>query len=170
MEARRAPRLTSPKVPPLRPLAEFAEDAQRGLARRPRSMPPRYFYDEHGSRLFDAICATPEYYPTRTEDALPGAHASDIIDEIQPDRSVEFGSGTARKTRHLFDACDNRGRATAYWPFDVCEAMLLESGQQLVEAYQRLRVNALVSDYLGGLRGLPEFDGRCFSLLLARPD
>lgn len=166
MEERRAPRLTSRKVPPVRPLADIAEDAQRGLTRRPRSMPPKYFYDERGSRLFDAICETPEYYPTRTEDALLGAHASDIIAEIQPDHIVEFGSGTARKTRHLFDACDDRGRATAYWPFDVCEAMLLESGQQLVEQYQRLRVNALVGDYLGGLQGLPEFDGCCLFLFL----
>ena len=166
MEERRAPRLTSRKVPPVRPLADIAEDAQRGLTRQPRSMPPKYFYDARGSRLFDAICATPEYYPTRTEDALLGAHASDIIAEIQPEHIVEFGSGTARKTRHLFDACDRRGRATAYWPFDVCEAMLLESGQQLVEEYQLLRVNALVGDYLGGLQGLPEFNGRCLFLFL----
>jgi L-histidine N-alpha-methyltransferase len=166
MEERRAPRLTSRKVPPVRPVAGIVEDAQRGLIRQPRSMPPKYFYDARGSRLFDAICATPEYYPTRTEDALLGAHASDIIAEIQPEHIVEFGSGTARKTRHLFDACDQRGRATAYWPFDVCEAMLLESGQQLVEEYQRLRVNALVGDYLGGLQGLPEFNGRCLFLFL----
>jgi L-histidine N-alpha-methyltransferase len=166
MEERRAPRLTSRKVPPVRPVAGIVEDAQRGLIRQPRYMPPKYFYDARGSRLFDAICATPEYYPTRTEDALLGAHASDIIAEIQPEHIVEFGSGTARKTRHLFDACDQRGRATAYWPFDVCEAMLLESGQQLVEEYQRLRVNALVGDYLGGLQGLPEFNGRCLFLFL----
>ncbi len=166
MEERRAPRLTSRRIPPVRPLADLAEDAQRGLTARPRSMPPKYFYDERGSRLFDAICATPEYYPTRTEDALLGAHASEIIAEVQPEHIVEFGSGTARKTRHLFDACEHRGTATAYWPFDVCEAMLLESGRQLVEEYQRLSVNALVGDYLGGLQGLPELDGRSLFLFL----
>jgi len=166
MEARHAPRLTSRKVPPIRPLADVVQDARRGLMRRPRWMPPKYFYDERGSRLFDAICDTPEYYPTRTEDALLGAHAADIIAQVQPEHIVEFGSGTARKTRHLFDACADGGRATAYWPFDVCEAMLLETGQQLVEEYRSLRVHALVGDYLDGLECLPGFPGRCLFLFL----
>ena len=129
-------------------------------------MPPKYPYDERGSRLFDAICDTPECYPTRTEDALLGAHAADIIAQVQPEHIVEFGSGAARNTRHPLDACSQEGRATAYWPFDVCEAMLLETGQQLVEEYRRLRVHALVGDYLGGLQGLPAMPGRCLYLLL----
>lgn len=166
MEERHAPRLTSRKIPPLRPLADIALDARRGLTRRPRWMPPKYFYDERGSRLFDAICDTPEYYPTRTEDALLGAHAADIVAQVQPEHIVEFGSGTARKTRHLLDACCGRGAATAYWPFDVCETMLLETGQQLVDEYRRLRVHALVGDYLGGLQGLPPMHGRCLFLFL----
>ncbi len=166
MEERRVPRLTSRRIPPIRPIADIAQDAQQGLTRRPRSMPPKYFYDERGSRLFDAICATPEYYPTRTEEALLSAHAADIIAEVRPEHIVEFGSGTARKTRHLLDACARRGEPAAYWPFDVCEAVLLETGQQLVEEYQRLRVNVLIGDYLGGLQGLPSFHGGCLFLFL----
>jgi L-histidine N-alpha-methyltransferase len=129
-------------------------------------MPPKYFYDELGSRLFDAICETSEYYPTRTEEALLKAHAPAIIAEAGPAHIVEFGSGTARKTRHLLNAWAERGGATTYWPFDVCKAMLLESGRQLVQEYERLRVNALVGDYLGGLEGLPVFEGPCLFLFL----
>jgi L-histidine N-alpha-methyltransferase len=129
-------------------------------------MPPKYFYDELGSRLFDAICETPEYYPTRTEAALLKAHAATIIAEAGPAHILEFGSGTARKTRHLLDAWAETGQAIAYWPFDVCEAMLMESGRRLVQDYQRLQVNALVGDYLGGLEGLPVLEGSCLFLFL----
>jgi L-histidine N-alpha-methyltransferase len=161
-----APRLTTQRIPAARPVADIAADAASGLAGRPRSMPPKYFYDEHGSRLFDAICETPEYYPTRTEEALLRAHAGTIIADAGPTHIVEFGSGTARKTRHLLDAWDMSPQASVYWPFDVCEAMLLESGRELVRDYGELRVNALVGDYLGGLQGLPQLREPCLFLFL----
>lgn len=166
MQQHSANRLSSSQIAPIRPLAGIAEDARRGLTGRPRSMPPKYFYDERGSRLFDAICDTPEYYPTRTEDALLSQCAADIVALARPEHIVEFGSGTARKTRHLLDACAGRGGSIAYWPFDVCDAMLLESGQQLVDEYRRLSVNALVGDYLGGLQGLPLLEGPSLFLFL----
>ncbi len=159
-------RLTSHKVPALLPVQDILEDASAGLIDSPRFMPPKYFYDERGSQLFDAICETQEYYPTRTEEALLQVCARDIIEQLRPDHIVEFGSGTARKTRHLFDACDRVGETTAYWPFDVCEEMLRDSGRQLVEEYEWLQVNALVGDYHGGLAGLPPREGRCLYLFL----
>jgi L-histidine N-alpha-methyltransferase len=107
-------RLTSYRVSPVLPVADILEDASEGLVSAPRSMPPKYFYDERGSQLFDAICETREYYPTRTEEALMRSCARDIIEQLRPDHIVEFGSGTARKTRHLFDACDRAGETAAY--------------------------------------------------------
>jgi len=166
MENNIVSRLTSRKVSSVLPVADILEDASEGLIDSPRSMPPKYFYDERGSQLFDAICETREYYPTRTEEALLRASAHDIIEQLRPDHIVEFGSGTARKTRHLFDACDRVGETAAYWPFDVCEEMLHDSGQQLVEEYDWLQVNALVGDYLGGLAGLPPREGPCLYLFL----
>ncbi len=166
MEENLVSRLTSYRVPPALPVAGILEDASEGLINAPRSMPPKYFYDERGSQLFDAICETREYYPTRTEEALLRASAHDIIEQLRPDHIVEFGSGTARKTRHLFDACDQVGETAAYWPFDVCEEMLHDSGQQLVQEYDWLQVNALVGDYYGGLAGLPPREGRCLYLFL----
>jgi L-histidine N-alpha-methyltransferase len=159
-------RLTSRKVAPIRPVPGILEDAAAGLLRSPRSVPPKYFYDDLGSRLFDAICETREYYPTRTEESLLARHARDIIALARPAHILEFGSGTARKTRQLFNACNHCRESTAYWPFDVCESMLLESGYQLVEDYDWLTVNALVGDYLGGLHHLPRLDGRCLYLFL----
>lgn len=131
------------------------EDVRRGLLVPPRSLPPRYFYDARGSWLFDLICETPEYYPTRTEDALLARHAHEIIAVARPAHVVEFGSGTARKTRRLFDACEDQRCFCVYWPLDVCETTLHEAGRALTGAYQWLRVNALAGDYRAGLDGLP---------------
>lgn len=147
-------------VPPARPVADLAEDARRGLLRRPRSLPPKYFYDERGSRLFDAICATPEYYPTRAEDALLARHAAAIIARARPGHILELGSGTSRKTRHLLAACEGGATAPTYWPFDVCEEMLLAAGAELARRYDWLTVRPLLGDYCAGLTHLPLPAGR----------
>ncbi len=156
-------RLSSRKVTPTRALSDIAADAAAGLLSRPRFMPPKYFYDARGSRLFDAICDTPEYYPTRTEDALLEQHARVILEQTRPAHIIEFGSGTSRKTRRLLGACDS---GLSYWPFDVCEAMLHETGHRLVQEYDWLDVNVLVGDYLAGLDDLPQLDGACLYLFL----
>ncbi len=152
------------RVLPTRPLPDIVGDARRELLSKPRSMPPKYFYDQRGSELFDAICNTPEYYPTRTEEALLRDHADELIQRAAPQHILEFGSGTSRKTRHLLDVCTRE--ETAYWPFDVCEAMLKQAGEQLSAEYDWLEVNILVGDYLGGLQSLPAMDGRCLYLFL----
>ncbi|HFD81487.1 MAG TPA: L-histidine N(alpha)-methyltransferase [Gammaproteobacteria bacterium] len=159
-------RLNTHRVVPSTPSPGIAGDARAGLLQQPRSMPPKYFYDERGSRLFDAICDTPEYYPTRMEERLLQNHALEIVRRARPDHILEFGSGTARKTRHLFDACELEGWHSAYWPFDVCEAMLEESGRSLLQRYEWLEVNALVGDYLGGLRAMPRPQGNCLYVFL----
>lgn len=148
------------QVSPAHPVGDLVQDAREGLVRRPRSLPPKYFYDDRGSRLFDAICDTPEYYPTRTENALLARYAGAIIAAADPAHIIEFGSGSSRKTLHLIEACAADGAGACYWPFDVCESMLRESGSALVESYDWLRVNALVGDYLGGLARLPRPEGR----------
>lgn len=147
------------RVRPGRPLPDLAEDARCGLLAPPRALPPKYFYDARGSRLFDRICATPEYYPTRTEAALLARHAPEVIAALRPAHIVELGSGTARKTRHLFDACQTQGCACVYWPVDVCETTLCQTGRALTSEYGWLYVHALAGDYLAGLDGLPDADG-----------
>ena len=94
-------RLSSSEVAPEQPLASLADDVRTGLLSRPRWLSPKYFYDDRGSALFEAICATPEYYPSRTEAALLEAHGREIIEHAAPDHMLELGSGSSRKTRHL---------------------------------------------------------------------
>jgi probable methyltransferase len=138
----------------------LAEDARRGLLTTPRTLPPKYFYDALGSRLFERICETPEYYPTRTENALLVRHSEAIVARVAPDQIIELGSGTSHKTRHLLNACEVLNRHPTYWPFDVCESVLRETASALISEYPWLRVNPLVGDYHGGLRHLPEGYGR----------
>src|SRR5438309_8591854 len=83
----------------------FARDVIAGLTARPKRLPPKYFYDETGSRLFEAITALPEYYPTRCELAILREHGADIADFFPPGAAlIEFGSGSSRKVRILLAA------------------------------------------------------------------
>lgn len=156
----RAPRFALQRVRPSRPTRGLLEDVRAGLLCAPRSLPPKYFYDDRGSRLFDRICDTPEYYPARSEAALLARHAGAIVGSIRPDHIFELGSGSARKTRHLLDACAAAGLTCTYWPFDVCEPMLVQAGAALLQEYPWLQVRALAGDYLGGLGHLPQPPGR----------
>ncbi|MDN5872606.1 MAG: L-histidine N(alpha)-methyltransferase, partial [Nitrococcus sp.] len=89
-------RFNCQSVPAARAVPDLAEEVRRGFASRPRALPPKYFYDALGSELFDRICDTPEYYPTRTEARLLDQSAHSIIRQAQPDHIIELGSGTSR--------------------------------------------------------------------------
>lgn len=153
-------------IEPVTEIPSLEQDVRDGLLSRPRSLPPKYFYDERGSLLFDRICDTPEYYPTRTENALLSRFASNIIQQVMPDQILELGSGTSRKTRHLFDACDEHDCQGDYAPFDVCEEMLRSTGKSLIKDYEWMNVTAMVGDYHGGLSNLPLPEGRRLFLFL----
>src|SRR5204863_9672227 len=104
--------------------ASFLDDVLTGLAARRKALPPKYFYDERGSRLFEAICELPEYYPTRTELAMLESSAADIAAQIGPRTAVvEYGSGSGRKTAVLLRAL----QPPAYAAIDI-------SGEQLHDA------------------------------------
>ncbi len=147
-------------VAPAHPVPDIVDDAREGLLRPPRSLPPKYFYDEAGSLLFTKICETREYYPTRTEDRLLASHAPDIIRIARPGQIIELGSGNSQKTRRLFDACENTDHTCTYAPFDVCAPILEETADQLQAEYGWLHVTPLLGDYHAGLDHLPAFTGR----------
>lgn len=152
--------MTCERIQPTRAIASLSEDVARGLFKPPRTLPAKYFYDERGSLLFDRICDAPEYYPTRTEAALLCAVADDVINASRPDNIIELGSGTSRKTRHLLDACYARDCFPTYAPVDVCDEILLSSGESLQAEYDWLEVNPLVGDYTAGLGNLPRLSAR----------
>jgi len=146
-------------IEPAWPIPSLAADLAHGFEQSPRMLPPKYFYDSTGSKLFEQICDTPEYYPTRAESALLKTHATELISTIKPRHLIELGSGNSRKTRYLLLAANDLRLPLDYWPFDVCRDMLEHSGHALISEFPQLRVRALVGDYLGGLTNLPQPDG-----------
>lgn len=133
----------------------LANDVRAGLSAPQKMLPPKYFYDDHGAQLFDAICDLPEYYLTRTEQALLAEIVDDMVSLTHPAEVVEFGSGASRKTRIVLDALTRNGRDSRYIPIDVSEAMLRRTALALLHDYPRLRIHALVADYEQDLERIP---------------
>ena len=139
------------RLSPEQQLSSQAEDVQSGLTTCPRTLPPKYFYDELGSKLFDQICQTDEYYLTRAESALLKKNADEIIDLVKPNAIVEYGSGTSEKTELLIQAANQKYDWLHYLPLDVCEEILIESARRLIERYPDLSVDAWHGDFLDGM-------------------
>lgn len=124
---------------------EFARDLARAFASRPRSISPKYFYDEQGSQLFDRICELPEYYPTRTEVGILEDNAGDVAALMGPRAEiVEFGAGSLRKVRLLLDAMDQPAR---YLPIDISGEHLARCVESLQRDYPGLDVQPVIADY-----------------------
>jgi dimethylhistidine N-methyltransferase len=131
----------------------FEADALEGLSRPQKAMSPKYFYDAEGSRLFEAICDLPEYYPTRTETALLGDIAGEIAAVLPKDAAlVEFGSGASTKTRLLLDAAP---QIAVYVPIDISPTALDEAAQALRADYPEVAVAPLVDDFTRAIQ-LPQ--------------
>ncbi|MEM9489414.1 MAG: L-histidine N(alpha)-methyltransferase [Myxococcota bacterium] len=143
----------------------IAVDVLAGLQATPKTLPPKYFYDERGAQLFDAICDTDEYYPTRTEQALLERVAGEIVQEAEPTELVELGSGAARKTRVLLDELTDAVDEARYTPVDISEEMLRESAEALLRDYPSLSVHGVVADYDHHLHLLPEGKRRLIAFL-----
>jgi len=134
-------------------------DAERGLRSEPKDIPPKWFYDDRGSQLFDDITRLPEYYPTRCERAILQARASEIARITGADTLVELGSGTSDKTRILLDALSDAGTITRFVPFDVSEQTLRDAAAAIGRDYPGVAVHAVVGDFERHLARIPA-DGR----------
>jgi L-histidine Nalpha-methyltransferase len=136
--------------------ASFAQDVRAGLSSTPKHLFPKYLYDELGSRLFEAICAVPEYYLTRAEDEILSSHADDIIAAIPTcDTLIELGSGSAEKTRKIIEAMIRHRGESLFIPIDISASALKESSEALLGSYPELRICAYAADYFQALAALP---------------
>jgi L-histidine N-alpha-methyltransferase len=140
-------------------------DVTRGLTATPKTLPPKWFYDERGSVLFEQITRLPEYYPTRAEREILVRHAAEVAARTGARTLVELGSGSGEKTRLLIEALRERGTLATYVPMDVSASALLESGRVLVRDYPGLSVHALLADFEHQLGVLPTGDRRLTAFL-----
>ena len=129
----------------LNPSSGFFRDLAAGLQSSPKTVSPKYFYDDAGSALFDEICDLPEYYPTRKETDLLTRHGPDIAAQIGPDvEIIEFGAGSVVKIRHLFDTLDRPRRFT---PIDISGAHLQASAATLRADYPGVEIRPIIADF-----------------------
>jgi L-histidine N-alpha-methyltransferase len=139
--------------------AQMARDVRRGLTATPKELSPKYFYDERGSQLFEAITELEEYYPTRREREILVDRSAEIVAAAgDPATLVELGSGSAAKTRHLLSAMRDAGSLRTYVPVDISEEITQATARTLVEEYPGLDVHGMVSDFERHLERTPTAD------------
>jgi dimethylhistidine N-methyltransferase len=137
------------------PLAGLAEDVRKGLAAQPKRFLPKYFYDELGSQLFEAICLLPEYYLTRAENEIFQRYAGEIAAAVDGNITlVEMGSGSASKTRVIIEALLKRQSNLLFMPVDISASAIESSSRILLQSYPRLTIEAYAADYFAGLAEL----------------
>ncbi|MFJ5533162.1 L-histidine N(alpha)-methyltransferase [Streptomyces sp. NPDC093261] len=135
--------------------AALRADVLHGLTNTPKTLPPKWFYDAHGSELFEKITELPEYYPTRAEREILIARSGEIAAATGARTLVELGSGSSDKTRHLLDALTG---LHTYVPVDVSESALTQAGHALIAERPHLDVHALIADFTRRLT-LPDTPG-----------
>lgn len=145
--------------------AALERDVRAGLTATPKHIPPTWFYDEEGSRLFEQITRLPEYYPTRAERALLDRHAGEVAARAGADTLVELGAGSCEKTRLLLDALAASGSLSSYVPFDVSADFLREAAGAIGGEYPGLHVHAVVGDFLAHLDRIPTTGRRLVAFL-----
>ena len=138
------------------PQAErLSEDVLAGLALPQKSIPPKYFYDEQGCRLFEAICELPEYYLTRTEMTILRGNIAEITQFVGPDAQlIEFGSGAQAETRILIQALQTQ----LYVPIDIATDTLRASSSELARRFPFLNIVGICADHTRPI-ALPDFVG-----------
>ncbi len=143
------------------PAAERAE-VRRNLLRSLPRIDSKYFYDDVGSELFEDITRLPEYYQTRTEEALLGNIADEVVARTEAHELVELGSGAGRKIRLLLDAMRRRGRLEGCVLLDINETFLSASAERLFDDYPEMAVRGVVGDFLHDLESVGGGNNRLF--------
>ena len=134
-------------------------DVLKGLTGRPKTLPPKWFYDARGSELFEEITELPEYYPTRAEHEILRERSGAVAAATGARTLIELGSGSSRKTRLLLDSLLSHGTLEHYAALDVSADALVEAGEALCRDYPELKVTACVTDLETDLGLPPEVRG-----------
>ena len=153
-------------LPALDSLKILEQDVCAGLLSAPRSLPPKYFYDAKGSKLFTEICNTQDYYITRTEVDLLQQYIEKIISATSPQSCVELGAGESVKTELLLSNINMSNNEFVYTPIDVCKEVLVESAQRLLSTFPDLKISPIVAEYTLAIHTLKQLNGPTLFLFL----
>lgn len=134
-------------TPDPRTLDAAALELRNALTRLPRTLPPRWLYDDRGSELFSQITGVPEYYQTETERSILAEHSTVIAEMTEATTVIELGSGTSDKTRTLLDAFIAHGLIERFVPLDVSEATLLDAADMLAERHPTIEIEPVAGDF-----------------------
>ncbi|GAA3725418.1 L-histidine N(alpha)-methyltransferase [Salinactinospora qingdaonensis] len=140
-------------------------DVHDGLTASPKELPPKWFYDEQGSALFERITELDEYYPTRSERAILTRRAAEIATVTGADTLVELGAGSGEKTRLLLDALHAAGNLRRFVPVDVSGDFLAEAAERIAADYPETVVHAVIADFERHLTLLPAEGRRLVAIL-----
>ena len=143
----------------------FRKDVSEGLTAEFKELPPKWFYDDRGSELFEQITRLEEYYPTEAERSILKSRAVDIATTSNADTFVELGSGVADKTRVLLDAFATGRQIEKFVPFDVSESALTQSSEELLVEYPELTIHGVVGDFEQHLGKIPAGGTKLTALL-----
>ena len=144
---------------------QLADDVRAGLTATPRQLPPKYFYDAHGSELFERITRLPEYYLTRAESEILEGLTDALVGRLRPGELVELGSGSSRKTRLLLEAMHRHGCGRRYAPMDVSEDALDGAASALTGDYSWLEFEGFIGDFTADLPRVPRNGRRLLAFL-----
>ena len=138
------------------PTEQFGLDVLMGLSSKPKSLPPKYFYDDLGSRYFQEICETEEYYPTKCEAEIFETKKQDIVDQFSSESitMVELGAGDGRKTKILLDEISKRKIKTKYFPIDISSSALEGLIAGLQTGFPNIEAKGIVAEYFTALKWL----------------
>lgn len=146
-------------------MAGMAEVVREGLSSPFKEIPPKYFYDEHGSELYERITKLPEYYPYRCEAQILDDRAAEIAAAARAGTLIELGSGAAAKSRVLLDAMRDAGTLEAYVPVDISEEITRRVADELIAEYPGMDLRGIVCDYETHLERIPRPEGALIAFL-----
>ena len=141
-----------------RELDATAQELREALTRLPRTLPPRWLYDDRGSELFSQITSVPEYYQTETERQILADHSAAIAEITEATTVIELGSGTSDKTRTLLDAFTTHGLIEQFVPLDVSEQTVLAAADMLSRRHPDIRIAPVVGDFTRDLHRLRDVE------------
>ena len=135
---------------------DIAREIREGLTASQKYIPCKYFYDTHGSELFEEICKLPEYYPTRTEISILRDIAPELMQAVSHQDLVELGAGANLKIRILLNAISESSRVTMrYIPVDISQSAVVEESHALIGWYPELQVLGIIADFTSQLDVIP---------------